>query len=169
MTTCDDRRMPRPATGKTPVRNVRIPDEIWLPALARAEALGSTATDAVEAGLRWYAPEPLPAAHEFTFANWPEGERWARGRAAALGALCADLATSWVILPVDWLAIAAWLPSTHHEGDPVQQKRVIAGHVLRYLMASDWGGGWRDKYRDSRHLSETVQAILERHLPLGDG
>jgi hypothetical protein len=40
-----------------------------------------------------------------------------------------------------------------------QQKRVITGHVLRRTMEVT-KGGWRDRYRDSRQLSETVQAIL---------
>jgi hypothetical protein len=61
--------------------------------------------------------------------------------------------------------VAAWLASTHHQRDPAQQKRVITGHILRRATELT-KGGWRDRYRDSRHLCETVQAILERHLPL---
>jgi len=36
-------------------------------------------------------------------------------------------------------------------------------------MSADPEGEWRDRYRDSRDLSETVQAILDRHLPLSEG
>jgi hypothetical protein len=80
--------------------------------------------------------------------------------------------TNWdvsgAILPPEWFTVAAWLAGTHHQNDAAQQKRVITGHVLRRAMEVT-EGGWRDRYRDSRHLSETVQAILERHLPLAEG
>lgn len=167
MTTCDDLRVPKPATGKTPVRNVRIPDEIWLPALAKAEVAGLTATDAVEAGLILFTAEPSPQAYEFTFANWPGGAAWADSHGGALAGLASDLGEAGITFPHQWLDIAAWLATTHHQGDPVQQRRVITGHVLRRLTA-ELDHPWRGRYRDSRHLSETVQAILERHLPLGE-
>ena len=38
--TCDDRDVPRPKTGTTPVRNLRVKDEIWLPALDKARSEG---------------------------------------------------------------------------------------------------------------------------------
>jgi hypothetical protein len=172
MRMCDDRQVPKPATGKTPVRNARVPDEVWLPALAKAEAQGETASDAVEHGLRMYSAEPLPAAYEFTVANWPEAREWARIRPRALAATYSDLVGAWAMPDFDfeYLTVAAWLAATHHPADVKQQKRVITGHILRHATAGENNlSGWRDRYRDSRHLSETVQAILERHLPLGEG
>lgn len=60
--TCDDQPVPRPATGKTPVRNLRVPDEIWEPALAKAHEEGRTLTDVIKDFLREYiAPEKPPA------------------------------------------------------------------------------------------------------------
>ena len=171
MSTCDDHRVPKPATGKTPVRNARVADDVWLPALAKAEAEGETASDAVTHGLRMYAAEPLPSSYDFTFANWPEAAGWHAKRSAAFAALESELSAATGFLPPEWLAIAVWLASTHHPTDAAQAKRVITGHVLRRAMSGDYAdpGGWRGRYRDSRHLSETVQAILERHLPLGEG
>jgi hypothetical protein len=165
MTTCDDRQVPKPATGKTPVRNARIPDEVWLPVVAKAEMEGRNASEAMTEALRKYVAEPPAPAYEFTFENWPDAETWRRGRTAALDRLSAELDAASVTLPDEWLAVAAWLASTHHEGDPAQQKRVITGHILG-LVTSQPDSAWRGRYRDSRHLSETVQAILGRHLPL---
>jgi len=56
--TCDDRGMPRPPTGKTPVRNLRVVDEVWLPALAKARAEGRTLTDVIVTYLRRYVSTP---------------------------------------------------------------------------------------------------------------
>ena len=56
--TCDNQRMPRPATGKTKVRNLRLPDEVWLPALAKAQAEGRSLTSVIAAYLRRYNSTP---------------------------------------------------------------------------------------------------------------
>lgn len=56
--TCDDRRVPRPATGKTPVRNVRIADGLWRAAMDKARAEGRTMTDVIAAYLRRYVSTP---------------------------------------------------------------------------------------------------------------
>ena len=56
--TCDDRGMPRPPTGKTPVRNLRVVDEVWLPALAKARAEGRTLTEVIVGYLRRYISTP---------------------------------------------------------------------------------------------------------------
>lgn len=50
--------MPRPATGKTPVRNLRVPEQIWGPALAKAKAEGRTLTEVITAYLRRYISTP---------------------------------------------------------------------------------------------------------------
>lgn len=162
MSMCDDRQMAKPATGKTPVRNARIPDEVWLPALARAEMEGRTVSEAMAEVMRRYALEDPAPSYAFTFANWPQAAGWAQEHAGALKALNEDLDAALGPVPGEWLAIASWLASTHHAADPAQQKRVITGHLLRRSEAIPV----RDRYRDSRHLSETVQAILDRHLPL---
>jgi hypothetical protein len=56
--TCDDRDMPRPATGQTPSRNIRVSDNVWKAALAKARAEGRTLTDVIVAYLRRYVSTP---------------------------------------------------------------------------------------------------------------
>ena len=57
--TCDDQQVPRPPTGKTPVRNLRVADEVWRPALSKARGEGKTLTEIIVAFLRDYvAGEP---------------------------------------------------------------------------------------------------------------
>lgn len=166
MRMCDDQRVPKPATGKTPVRNARIPDEIWLPGLARAEMEGRSASDGLVEAFGEWATKPAEPGYEYTFDNWPSAGEWAQdGKVAAL---YDDLFTATAAYSLEYVAVAAWLAVTHHPKDTAQQKRVITGHILRRALAPD-AVGWHDKYRDSRHLSETVQAILERHLPLSEG
>ncbi len=55
---CDDQPVPRPATGKTPLRNLRVPDDLWQAALAKARAEGRTLTDVLVAYLRRYVAAP---------------------------------------------------------------------------------------------------------------
>jgi len=56
--TCDDLPVPRPATGKTPVRNLRVASEVWQPALEAAREQGNTITDVITQFLRWYLRVP---------------------------------------------------------------------------------------------------------------
>lgn len=46
--------MPRPATGTTPVRHIRLGDEIWEPVQQAATEDGMTATDVVKVALAEY-------------------------------------------------------------------------------------------------------------------
>lgn len=46
--------MPRPKTGTTPVRHIRLGDEIWDPVVQAAEEDGVTATDIVKTALADY-------------------------------------------------------------------------------------------------------------------
>lgn len=46
--------MARPATGKTPLRNVRVPDELWDAAMKEAKAEGRTLTDVIVSDLHRY-------------------------------------------------------------------------------------------------------------------
>lgn len=48
----------RRAQGNTPIRNFRVADEIWLPALANAVAEDRSLTDVIVAGLREYISSP---------------------------------------------------------------------------------------------------------------
>lgn len=50
--------MPRPATGQTPVRNVRVPGGLWKAAQEKAKAEGRTMTDVIVAYLRRYVSSP---------------------------------------------------------------------------------------------------------------
>ena len=56
--TCDDQAVPRPPTGKTPVRNLRVVNEVWEPALEAAREQGGTITDVITQFLRWYLRMP---------------------------------------------------------------------------------------------------------------
>jgi hypothetical protein len=55
---CDHQHVPRPATGKTTNRNLRVPDSEWVPALEKARAEGRTLTDVLRAYLRRYTSTP---------------------------------------------------------------------------------------------------------------
>jgi hypothetical protein len=55
---CDDQTVARPATGQTPVRNLRVANDVWLPALAAARHSGATLTDVITQFLRWYLRLP---------------------------------------------------------------------------------------------------------------
>jgi hypothetical protein len=163
--TCDDRVVPKQATGKTQIRTLRAADDVWLPALARADAEGIPLSEVLIEKLREYGRGQLAPARQFTYENWPEARDWTATHISALAALGDEIDKATGFLPPGWLPVAAWLAATHHQNDAAQQRRVITGHVLRRAMEVT-KGGWRDRYRDSRHLSETVQSILERHLPL---
>lgn len=56
--TCEDLGVPRPATGKTPLRNIRVADELWKAAQAKAKAEGRTLTAVLVAYLRRYVSTP---------------------------------------------------------------------------------------------------------------
>jgi hypothetical protein len=88
------------------------------------------------------------------------------GRRPAFEALSKEISDATEVITPEYLAVATWLAATHHRTDPAQQKRVITGHVVRRAQQVT-EGGWRDRYRDTRHLSDTVQAILDKYLPLG--
>jgi hypothetical protein len=150
------------------VRNLRVADERWLPALAKAEAEGRTLTEVIDGFLGGYAAEPIAGARQFTIANWPEARQWADGHAGALGALAADLKAAAGPVSSEWLAVAAWLASTRHPADPVQQRRVLAGHVIGRALDMPQDAAWRARYRDTRHLLDTVQAVLEQRMPLSE-
>ena len=168
MTACDDQQVPKPATGKTPVRNARIPDEVWLPALAKAEMEGRNASEAMTEALRKYAAEPPAAAYEFTFANWPEARQWTDGHSGAVAELAGEVGAAISGVSPEWLAVAAWLASTRHPADPVQQRRVLAGHIIGRALDMPADSAWRARYRDTRHLLDTIQAILDEHVPLSE-
>ncbi|MFD6552784.1 hypothetical protein [Streptomyces sp. NPDC058398] len=46
--------MARPATGKTPLRNIRVPDELWAAAMAEAKEEGRSLTDVIVSDLHRY-------------------------------------------------------------------------------------------------------------------
>ena len=46
--------MARPATGATPIRNVRVPDPLWEAAKAEAREEGRTITDVINTALHQY-------------------------------------------------------------------------------------------------------------------
>lgn len=56
--------MARPATGKTPLRPFRVPDEEYDPALAEAKRKGESLTAAVRRFLRLYGAGQDPTRSE---------------------------------------------------------------------------------------------------------
>lgn len=48
---------PVPNKPKTPIRGVRVPDDEWHPAQAKAKVEGETVTDVVRRALREYAKD----------------------------------------------------------------------------------------------------------------
>lgn len=61
--TCEDDLVGRPATGKTPNRNLRVADEVWKPALAKAKAEGRPLTEVIVDFLRTYIGAGADTAH----------------------------------------------------------------------------------------------------------
>lgn len=57
MTEPPRRRGRPPAGGPTPLRNIRIPDDLWTAAKAVAGQRGETLTDVIQAALRRYVAE----------------------------------------------------------------------------------------------------------------
>ena len=55
---CDDRAVPRPATGETPQHNVRVDGKLWDAAVAKARREGRTLTSVIVAYLRRYVAAP---------------------------------------------------------------------------------------------------------------
>jgi hypothetical protein len=47
-------RLPMPNAPKTPSRNVRVPDDLWQAALAKAALQGTTVSDVVRLALERY-------------------------------------------------------------------------------------------------------------------
>jgi hypothetical protein len=166
--TCEDQRVPKQSTGRTPVRNLRVPDERWLPALAKAEAEGRTLTEVIDGFLGDYAGKPIAGARQFTLSNWPEAGQWIDTHSSALEALTGDLAAAIGQILPEWLSIAAWLASMRHPADPVQQRRVLTGHSIGRAADMPADAAWRARYRDTRHLLDTVQVILEQRMPLNE-
>jgi hypothetical protein len=166
--TCEDQRVPKQSTGRTPVRNLRVPDERWLPALAKAEAEGRTLTEVIDGFLGDYAGKPIAGARQFTLSNWPEARQWTGSHSQALTVLTGDLEAAIGTTPPDWLAVAAWLASTRHPADPVQQRRVLTGHIIGRATDMPADAEWRARFRDTRHLLDTVQAVLDQCMPLSE-
>lgn len=49
---------PRPATGKTPIRGIRVPEGLWRAAQAKAKQRGETLTEVIMRALHRYVREP---------------------------------------------------------------------------------------------------------------
>ena len=56
--TCDDENVARPASGKTPLRNLRVPDDLWRRSLEKARAEDRTVTEVLVSYLRRYVSTP---------------------------------------------------------------------------------------------------------------
>jgi hypothetical protein len=60
--------MPRPKTGETPKRNIRIPDALWDPAMGKAKEEGRTIASVIHSALGRYIADPGDDA--------PTGDPW---------------------------------------------------------------------------------------------
>lgn len=50
-----------PNQPKTPLRSIRVPDELWAAAQAKAEERGETISDVIRAALTRYVAPPKPS------------------------------------------------------------------------------------------------------------
>jgi predicted HicB family RNase H-like nuclease len=55
---CEDQAVPRPATGKTPLRNIRVAGELWEAAKAKARAEDRSLSEVIVVYLRRYVSTP---------------------------------------------------------------------------------------------------------------
>ena len=55
---CEDHPVPRPATGETPGRNIRVGNRLWHAAQEKAKAEGRSLTEVIVAYLRRYVSTP---------------------------------------------------------------------------------------------------------------
>lgn len=55
---CDTEDVPRPATGKTPVRNLRVADDLWHALQEKAAAEGRTVTEVLTTYIKRYVSSP---------------------------------------------------------------------------------------------------------------
>lgn len=169
MDSCKDTRedapVPRQATGKTTLRNLRLNDLVWLPALALTVADGDTVTDLVDDILRDYVSTPY--IRPLTFGDWPDASPWLGAHypgwlelASAIQAAAPGLADT------EYIGVAVWLAMDRRR-DPNQRRHVIAGFLLHRAMTAETAG-WREKRDDTQALLNLLKAInqvLDEHLP----
>jgi hypothetical protein len=160
--TCDDQDVPRPPTGKTPVRNLRSPDEDWLPALAKTVADETTMTNLITSVVREYGS--TPPSRPMTFTGRPDALPWLdasypawRDCATAIAAATAGLAGQ------EYAAVALWLALTRYPADRKQQKRIITGLVLLHAKTTT-ADGWQERHPDPRALIRAINDVLDGHL-----
>lgn len=72
-----------PNQPKTPIRSIRVPDDIWLPARALAAELGDTLTDVIRKALAAYVaggrPESTVDSQSEALRTVPDHETGHRG------------------------------------------------------------------------------------------
>jgi hypothetical protein len=160
--TCDDLPVGRPATGKTPLRNLRLGDLVWLPALARTVAGDTTVTGEVEGYLRDYGSAPPDP--PLTFGHWPDAAPWLDAHYPAWPKLAAAIESSAPgLADSDYIGVALWLAMTRRR-DRKQQRHAIAGFLLSRAMTTE-AAGWREKYDDLEALLEAIYQVLDEQLP----
>jgi hypothetical protein len=165
--TCNDQRVGRPATGKTPLRSLRSGALVWYPALAHSIADGDTLTDVVNDILRDYGRTPL--IRPLTFGDWPDASPWLEAHypgwpqlAAAIQAAAPGLADA------EYIGVAVWLAMTSRRARE-QRQHVIAGFLLSRAMTTE-ADGWREKRDDAQALLNLLKAlnqVLDEQLPGG--
>jgi hypothetical protein len=159
--TCDNRPVARPATGKTPLRNLRSDNEVWLPALARTVADGTTATDLVNEMLSEYGSGLQP----LTFSAWPAAPAWLAAEYPAWTEVAAELEVAAPgLADTEYIGVALWLAITRRR-DRKQQQNVIAGFLLARAITIT-AGGWREKYADTEDLLQAINQVLDIQMRL---
>jgi hypothetical protein len=160
--TCHDVPVPKPATGKTTLRNLRSGDLVWLPALARTVADGDTVTDLINDILRDYVSTPLT--RPLTFGDWPDASPWLEAHCPdwpALATAIQDAAPG--LADPEYIGVALWLAMTRRR-DRRQQRHVIAGFLLSRAMTAE-AGGWRENDDDLEALLKRINQVLDEQLP----
>jgi hypothetical protein len=161
--TCDDLPVGRPATGRTPLRNHRSHNVVWLPALARTVAEDTTVTDFINEALSEYGSTPLT--RSLTFRHWPEAAPWLDAHYPAWPELAAALqAAAPGLADADYIGVAVWLAITRRRADRKLQQHIIAGFLLQRAITGT-ADGWREKYDDTEALLTAINQVLDEQLP----
>lgn len=158
--TCDDQDVPRPPTGKTPVRNLRNPDEDWLPALAKTVADETTMTNLIAPVVREYGS--TPPSRPMTFTGRPDALPWLDASYPAWRD-CATAIAAAGLAGQEYAAVALWLALTRYPADRKQQKRIITGFVLLHAKTTT-AAGQQERQLNPRALILAINGVLDEHL-----
>jgi len=100
-----------------------------------------------------------------TFSEYPDALPWLeancptwRDYAAAIGNVTAGAASE------EYAAVALWLAETQTPDNPLQQRRIIATHLIRRLAAAT-DCRWPSQHKDLGSLLKAIDGVLRESLP----